>query len=409
MKLLHTSDWHLGCHLYGKKRINEHERFLEWLHEIMEEQAIDILCIAGDIFDTTTPSNRAQSLYFRFLRKILSTACSHVIIIGGNHDSPTLLEAPGELLRSLDIHVIGSKTDLPEKEVLLLNDKNETPLAIVCAVPYLRDRDIRLSRPGEESIEKEHLLQEGIRNHFREVIDHAASIQKKLEQKVPVIVMGHLFMAGGKTSEGDGTRDLYVGSLAPVGSDIFPEIVDYAALGHLHTPQIAGQNPLFRYCGSPLQMSFKEADSEKQVLLVEFDHKVKGVTPLIVPCFRELVSLHGDTQELNTSLTRLLETGSNALVEILYTGSNTGADLSQLFNEKIQSSDMEILRTVNTTTVKNILLPAVPRETLEELSENDVFMRCLDANQIAANDRNELIRRFNDVLMELGEADRNAE
>ncbi len=409
MKLLHTSDWHLGCHLYGKKRIDEHERFLNWLHGVIEEQSIDILCIAGDIFDTTTPSNRAQSLYFRFLRKILFTSCSHVIIIGGNHDSPTLLEAPGELLRSLDIHVIGSKTDLPEKEVLLLKNENETPLAIVCAVPYLRDRDVRQSRPGEESVEKEHLLLEGIRNHFREVIDHAGSIQKKLEQPVPVIVMGHLFIAGGKTFDGDGTRELYVGGLGRIGCDIFPEIVNYAALGHLHTPQVAGQNPLFRYCGSPLQMSFKEAENQKQVLLVEFDHKVKEITPLIVPCFRELVSLQGDIEEIKASLTRLLETGSNARVEILYTGNNAAADLSHLFHETIQSSDMEILRTVNTTAVKNILLPAAPRETLEELSENDVFRRCLDANQIEGNDRNELIRRFNEVLTELGEADKNAE
>ena len=408
MKLLHTSDWHLGCHLYGKKRIDEHERFLDWLHAVMEEKAVDILCIAGDIFDTTTPSNRAQSLYFRFLRKILSTACSHVIIIGGNHDSPTLLEAPGELLRSLDIHVIGSKTDLPEQEVLLLRDKNKNPLAIVCAVPYLRERDIRLSRPGEESIEKELRLQQGIRNHFKEVISHAGSIREKLDEQIPVIVMGHLFMAGCRTFDGDGTRDLYVGGLARIGSDIFPGIVDYAALGHLHSPQKAGQNHLLRYCGSPLQMSFREADSEKQVLLVEFDHKVTEITPLIVPCFRELISLEGDIEEITDSLTRLLETGSKAYVEILYTGSNRAADLSQRFHEKIKSSDMEILRIVNTTTVKNILLPAVPRETLEELSENDVFIRCLDASQIEGNDRNELIRRFNEVLTELGEADKNA-
>ena len=101
MKILHTSDWHLGRSLYDKKRYEEFYGFLEWLIEFIREEKIDALLVAGDVFDTTTPNNQVQEMYYRFLSEVSRTGCRHVVIIGGNHDSPSFLNAPRQVLKAL--------------------------------------------------------------------------------------------------------------------------------------------------------------------------------------------------------------------------------------------------------------------------------------------------------------------
>ena len=142
MKLLHTSDWHLGRSLYDRKRYNEFEAFLNWLIGFIADEKVDLLLVSG-VFDSTTPSNRAQELYYHFLGRLSATGCRHAVITGGNHDSPTFLDAPKNLLGALNIHVVGSATGNPEDEVFVLKDDDGKTEAIVCAVPFLRDRDIR--------------------------------------------------------------------------------------------------------------------------------------------------------------------------------------------------------------------------------------------------------------------------
>ena len=158
MKVLHTSDWHIGRSLYGRKRYEEFEAFLTWLAETIQENSIDALLVAGDVFDTSAPSNRAQELYYRFLCRVAASSCRHVVVVAGNHDSPSFLNAPKELLKVLDVHVVGNASADPEDEVLVLCDKQDTPELIVCAVPYLRDRDIRVAEAGESIEDKEYKL-----------------------------------------------------------------------------------------------------------------------------------------------------------------------------------------------------------------------------------------------------------
>ncbi|MCP3901032.1 MAG: exonuclease subunit SbcD, partial [Desulfobacteraceae bacterium] len=143
MRILHTSDWHIGRNLYGQKRYEEFEGFLTWLSDKINNENIDALLVAGDIFDNTTPSNKAQELYYKFLNRVAASKCRHIIIIGGNHDSPSFLNAPKELLSFLNVHVIGAALKDLSREVLVLKDDNEKAELIVLAVPYLRDRDIR--------------------------------------------------------------------------------------------------------------------------------------------------------------------------------------------------------------------------------------------------------------------------
>src|SRR4030065_515040 len=142
LRLLHTSDWHSGRTLYGRKRYEEFEAFLTWLAGTIQQNEINALLVAGDVFDTSAPSNRAQELFYRFLCRVAASSCRHVVVVAGNHDSPSFLNAPKELLKALDVHVVGSSTESPDGEVLVLQNEQDTPELIVCAVPYLRDRDI---------------------------------------------------------------------------------------------------------------------------------------------------------------------------------------------------------------------------------------------------------------------------
>ena len=154
MRILHTSDWHIGRTLCGRKRYDEFEMFLDWLIDTIQREQVDILLVAGDIFDTSSPSNRAQELYYRFLCRAAASSCRHVVIIAGNHDSPSFLNAPKELLRAINVHVVGAAAENREDEVFVLTQGDGTPELIVCAVPYLRDRDIRIAEAGESVEDK---------------------------------------------------------------------------------------------------------------------------------------------------------------------------------------------------------------------------------------------------------------
>ncbi|OLF38567.1 exonuclease sbcCD subunit D [Psychrobacter sp. Cmf 22.2] len=274
LNILHTSDWHLGRRLYGRMRYDEFAAFLGWLETTISEQHVDVLIVAGDIFDTMTPSNRAQALYYEFLGRVSRSCCQHIVIVAGNHDSPTFLDAPSHVLKFLNVHVIGTACEDLNDEVLVLDDTDGAPHCIIAAVPYLRDRDVRSSSAGESMDSKDANVIKGIRAHYDEVASIAKAQQAKLakanQRHIPIIATGHLFAAGGTTTEDDGVRELYVGSLGKISADMFDESFDYVALGHLHVPQRVGGRESIRYSGSPIAMGFGEAKQQKQVLLVQF-------------------------------------------------------------------------------------------------------------------------------------------
>lgn len=213
MKILHTSDWHIGRTLYGRKRYEEFAAFLTWLADTIEQQEMVALLVSGDVFDTSAPSNRAQELYYRFLCRVAASSCRHVVVTAGNHDSPSFLNAPKELLKTLNVHVIGCASETPEDEMLVLRNAKAVPELIVCAIPYLRDRDLRVAEAGESVEDKEQKLLDGIQNHYAAVAALAAQTRTELGADIPIVAMGHIFTAGGQTVDGDGVRELYVGSL----------------------------------------------------------------------------------------------------------------------------------------------------------------------------------------------------
>ncbi|SDU45172.1 exonuclease SbcCD subunit D C-terminal domain-containing protein [Desulfobacula phenolica] len=408
MKFLHTSDWHIGRSLYGRKRYDEFFEFLDWLARFIETHNIDALLVAGDVFDTSTPSNRSQELYYRFLCRVAASCCRHVVIIAGNHDSPSFLNAPKELLRAFNVHVVSSTTGNTEDEVIVLAGSSGVPEAIVCAVPYLRDRDIRVVRAGESMDDKNQSLIMGVRQHYADV---GMVAQEKIKNcgNIPVIGMGHLFAAGGKTIDGDGVRELYVGSLAHVGKDVFPACVDYMALGHLHVPQKVGKEDHIRYSGSPIPMGYGEALQEKIVVSVEFDGRTPNIKEHCVPCFQALEKISGDLETIIQRIDEQKSKGSRAWLEIEYTGRQIVGNLRQLVEEAVADTGMEISRIKNKRMIERIINRTGEQETLETLDANDVFIRLLDTFDVEEKERLPLVQAYNEIVTTLHEQDKNAQ
>ena len=412
MKILHTSDWHLGRSLYGRKRYDEFSAFLDWLARTIEEKEIDVLLVSGDVFDTSTPSNRAQQLYYQFLCRVSTSCCRHVVVIAGNHDSPSFLNAPKELLRALNVYVVGDMTETLEDEVLVLHNV-EQPEAIVCAVPYLRDKNIRTAEPGETIDDKNAKLIEGLKNHYAAVCALAEKKRSTLEKAghsdIPVIAMGHLFTAGGKTIDGDGVRELYVGSLAHVGEDVFPATIDYLALGHLHVPQTVSSAEHMRYSGSPIPMGYGEANQDKKVVLVEFSNSAMNIQEIQIPCFQPLVRIAGSLDDIRTTLEQLKHEESRAWLEIEYTGRDIIGNLQEIIEESLADSDMEIRRIKNKRIMDRVIGSIKKNETLDDLDAGDVFTRCLDTFDVPDEDRKGLTNSYNEIITSLHEEDINAD
>ena len=221
--------------------------------------------------------------------------------------------------------------------------------------------------------------------------------------------MGHLFAAGGKTIDGDGVRELYVGSLAYVGQEVFPSTIDYLALGHLHVPQCIGKQEHLRYSGSPIPMGYGEAKQEKQVLIVEFKGKIPTIQKIIVPCFQPLEKISGSFDKIQSRLNQLKNEKSRAWLEIEYTGSEIINNLRELLDEIIDGSSMEIRRIKNKRIVDQVINSIQENETLDDLDEKDVFNLCLDAFEVPLDDRSEMTESYNEIIKSLYEEDVNAE
>ena len=191
MRLLHTSDWHLGRTLYSKKdRQEEQAAFLNWLLIAIKANAVDLLIVAGDIFDTNTPSNSSQKMYYDFLLRVRDTGCQNVVIVGGNHDSPGFLNAPKEILAAINVCVIGNASENPADEVIVVKDKEDNPSAIVCAVPFLRERDVSRFTDGESYSDRSKRIAENIRKHYEKVAEIAVNSKRGFQANEEMTIEG---------------------------------------------------------------------------------------------------------------------------------------------------------------------------------------------------------------------------
>jgi len=394
MKILHTSDWHIGHTLYGKKRNDEHERFLRWLKDRICEREIGALIVCGDVFDNGAPGSAAQRIYYDFLTSLLNTCCKTVIIVAGNHDSPGLLEAPSGVLERLNIHTIGLPSE-PSRHVIAIPDKDGSLGALCCAAPYLRKNDMIA---GGDPISGDERIAKATAEFYRGVADEALRLRERLGP-LPIIATGHLFAQGAAVTAGDGVRDLYVGSIGQVGVGVFPEEFDYVALGHIHSEQRVMGRENIRYCGSALHMSFSELEKKKYVL--EVDLSSLKIEKIEVPVFQRMKALSGDHRTLLEELSRLR--GEDVWIEAAYTGSDIIPSLSADIFAAVRGGKADVLGIRNDAILSNIL-EAASGETLDTLKVQDVFLRFLDANAVSGQYRKELIDCFNEIVSEMEDA-----
>jgi exonuclease SbcD len=396
MKILHTSDWHLGRTLYSKKeRQEEHTAFLEWLLKTIKENSIDLLLIAGDIFDTASPSSTSQKMYYDFLIKVKAAGCANVIVVGGNHDSPSFLNAPKDILAALNVSVIGNACENIEDEIIVVKDSKENPLVIVCCVPFLRERDISRFAEGENYSDRSKRINENIKKHYEEIAKLAVIKRNKLGSKVPIIATGHLSVAGGKRNEDDGVRETYIGNIEAIGGDIFPETFDYVALGHYHIPSKIKEH--IRYCGSPIPMGFGEADQTKCVYIIDYTH-TKNIGTIEIPVFQKLKSIIGDKEFISRRLAELKETDSSIWIEIIYNGNEIFPDFSSWTNEQTANSKIEILKLQNRQYLNEVLTTNDATDSLDDLNAFDVFEKLLNKASISDEQKSELKESYKEIV-----------
>lgn len=407
MRILHTSDWHLGQRLVNLERTEEHQHFLDWLITTIEQEKVEVLLMAGDVFDSGAPSNTALKQYYNFLTKVCATCCRHIIITGGNHDSVSTLNAPKELLDCFNIKVIGGATPDPLDELIELRNKQGDFELVVCAVPFLRDRDVRLSVPGESGEEREARIKQGIAAHYQAFVPY---LQPYKEKQIPVLAMGHLFAAGGTASESE--KEIHIGNLGQIGADQFPKEFDYVALGHLHRPQKVNNTGHIRYSGSPIPLSFSEVSDKKVVFILDFEkNRLAELREIEIPCARKLVRFKGPLEKVKQQLA-VYDNSTYTLTAWAEIQLELDAPLPNLHQqlEEVLALKPELQVLINRPpiikTARQLLAQQVREEVdLHTLKEKDVFLKRCEST-FPDSDHTELLSTFSE-LMELMEQEKN--
>lgn len=401
MKVLHTSDLHIGKQLLKLKLNDIHKSFFDFLIETVNDNWVDLLLISGDIFDTRTPSTTSQTLFYDFLFQLIKTTeIKDVVIISGNHDSKMIVSLVAPLLDSFNIHVVTSSN--VDDELLFLKDKatNKT-YAQILAVPFLSDSDLRSNFDSNENKDIENEIEEELTQHFASC---QSLIEKKCDLTLPIIGMAHLFTSGGSVNmdKGDGVRDIYVGKLNALPSKVFPESLDYMALGHIHKPQIVNKEEKLTYCGSPIPLGFGERE-EKGIVLLEFENKNFTKKFIRTPHFLSLLQAKGDSFEaIIEKIDSFEQNNLNHLddityIEVLYSGLKIDPNLSDKLNEYLETkaNKFQILsvKIENKTLVLNNTkhIKALSMLTPKEIF-NEIVQDRLDENVTSL---------FDDVMIEI--------
>lgn len=400
MRILHTADWHLGARLIERDRLAEHAAFFDWLIETLRTEDISALLLSGDVFDAANPPQDAVALYFDFLKRLADLKTVKTVITGGNHDSASHLNAPRDLLRRFDVHVFGHAGG---------NNLVDLGAAIIAAVPFLRERDLRQATAGETLATVHEQVRTAIRAHYAAQL-HSA---RELAQGRPVIAMGHLTVLGATTS--DSERDIHIGNLGSVGADIFDGF-DYTALGHLHRPQSVAHQENVRYSGSPLPLSFSEAGDAKSVVLIEIAPHCSAAAPqtshasktsssgqngvriqtLAIPTTRKLIRT---TVNRATLAAELQTVPTDSWVEVTVKLDAPEPDLDRHVREAA-GGRFEVLKVLADLPVSEAAAWQSKAPTLHDLQPRDVFRELLHEKQLMGEDLSEVF----DELLALREA-----
>ena len=401
MKILHTSDWHLGQYFMMKTRESEHKGFLSWLIEVVNTQKIDAVIVAGDIFDSASPASYARKLYADFVVALQQSFCSQLVIVSGNHDSVAVLNESKSLLSALNVSVLaGLSDDLTEHLISLKNKEGKTQ-ALMCALPFLRANDVMLSEQGSSAEQKQQSLQQGIADTYQSLFDLAENKVKadKLPSDTAIIASGHLTTVGCSVS--DSVREIYIGTLTAFPAALFPAF-DYIALGHLHKAQRVQKSDVIRYCGSPIPLSFDESKQTKKVNIIEFTTKNDlQVSELDIPRFQNLQIINGDIEAITEKINDLKAVikEQTVWVEIKLKQAQYMSDLHTHLSQLVEGTAIDILKVSSPQINETSQWQENDKKSLENVTPIQLFQHRLDIEEnISDEQKQQLKGLFAEVL-----------
>ena len=380
MNILHTSDWHIGKRLMDRERLPEQIAALDEIVRICDERDVDLVLVAGDVFDTYMPSADAEEVFFRAVKRIAGEKRA-VVIVSGNHDDGVRLAASAPLAAEEGIYLFGGGYDVVpvggeravkavasgEGYVVIANARGEQ--VYINALPY----------PNEARL-KEEKTDESYADKLRRWI---ARGEAGFSGNKPHILLSHLFVAGGKVSESE--RDIDLGGARAVPVSLFSAF-DYVALGHLHKPQKLGEN--VRYSGSLLQYSFDEFE-KKQVILLHTQEKSLEIEEIPLSSGRKLVRLEEENVERAAAL---LKQYPGAFIE-----------LTLRLSAPLTSQETQLLRAANDGLVSLIVrtraassTPVIKRSSLSSKQLFEEYYRCVYGEDPASD----LTQAFLELLEE---------
>ncbi len=405
MRILHTSDWHLGVTFEGISREEDHRFFLKWLIQALSENKIDVFIIAGDIFDQPQPSAEAQKIYYQFLFHVSQkTFVKKVIIMGGNHDSPTRLDAPSELLKLLDVFVVGGiSSDLSSLTRYLCpvyNKDNKVEL-VVAVVPFVHEYRLGVRTAFQTENEIQQSFKEKISQFYTNLADEA----EKISKGAPIIATGHLACVGSEND--DAPLEVHmVGTLGGLPKDIFDPRFSYIALGHIHRSYRV-ENSNAYYCGSPIPLSIKESKSPRFVNLVFFQEDQNNgsiIKKIEVPLRRKILEIKGKIEEIFDQIKNLSWESIEPpilCVQVIVDVYMAGIDLE--IRKKISHyfpKKPPVLASVRQNPKMKVTLAETNHEiiSLKDLTTEQVFLKMCDSqNQVVDDD---LLKAFRSLLSE---------
>ncbi len=398
MKILHTSDWHIGKQLHKYDLSEDLELFFEWLISYIKSENIDVLLVSGDIFDQANPSQAAYKQYYDLLKRLINLDCK-IILTGGNHDSPAVLNAPAELLKAFDISVIGGAME-ELADMFVTVEKNDEKL-VIAAIPFLKDRDIRKSAAGESYATKIEQIKSGLRTYFTNINSHYGLHH----QDQVFILMGHLYVQGSELSESE--RDIQIGNQAGVEANMFGAIPHYVALGHIHKPQVISAEQNIHYCGSPVPLSFSEKEDCKQINVITIQNNAIAKVEIVpIPKHRNLVTFEGSLQEVEEKMNSYSEeTTLTSLAEIIVNEESESLERRQAYEEFINSqpnANIEIVKSrLNfTNKVRGASEAFAVGTDVADVTPMQMFEKKLEL-QSGLENTEELKNAFREILQEL--------
>lgn len=399
MKILHTADWHIGKKLHKHDLAQDFDLFIKWLCGIIREQEVDLLLVSGDVFDLANPSSEARKQYYRALMELRQVNC-RIILTGGNHDSPAMLDAPQDLMRELEMHVIGGLPQELEDLILPVAGKDGETEVVIAALPYLRDADLRSANDGNTYEDRLLAIQDGIRSTF----ENAALICSENYPGIPAVAMGHLFAAGMETSESE--RDIQIGNQAAFQATRFGDYFKYIALGHIHKPQKVSASVPTYYSGSPLPLSFSERKDEKRVLLLDTEN---GWLPesIPIPGFRRLLKISGTIEELQQKMEAPGEhLELESLIEVELKEEQYDAMKIYLLDELVSKFEKPGFRIVKHRASFNNRLRGAGEiyrqdRQLQDLKPRDVFTQLIGQHEYDKETSLEIMAAFDELMEEV--------